>query len=55
MCPFTCHRVEIYLKHPSPNLKTHALAQLNALHQFVVTVLLGTNPVFYAGKTLKDF
>lgn len=44
-----------FLKHPSPNLKTHALAQLNALHQFVVTVLLGTNPVFYAGKTLKDF
>lgn len=44
-----------FLKDPAANWEEHALVQLNALHQFVVTVLLGTNTVVSAGKTLSDF
>ncbi len=44
-----------FLKDPAANWEEHALFQLNALHQFVVTVLLGTNTVVSAGKTLSDF
>ena len=44
-----------FLKDPAANWEEHALVQLNALHQFVVTVLLGTNTVVSAEKTLSDF
>ena len=44
-----------FLKDPAANWEEHALVQLNALHQFVVTVLLGTNTVVSGGKTLSDF
>lgn len=44
-----------FLKDPAANWEEHALVQLNALHQFVVTVLLGTNTVVSPGKTLSDF
>lgn len=44
-----------FLKDPAANWEEHALVQLNAIHQFVVTVLLGTNTVVSAGKTLSDF
>ena len=33
----------------------HALPQLLDLHRFVTALLMGTNEVFYPGKTLKDF
>lgn len=44
-----------FLQDPAANWEEHALVQLNALHQFVVTVLLGTNTVLSGGKTLSDF
>lgn len=44
-----------FLKDPVANWEEHALVQLNALHQFVVTVLLGTNTVGSGEKTLQDF
>jgi len=44
-----------FLKDPAANWEEHALVQLNALHQFVVTVLLGTNTVVSGEKTLTDF
>lgn len=44
-----------FLKDPAANWGEHALVQLNALHQFVVTVLLGTNTVVHGDKMLKDF
>lgn len=44
-----------FLKDPAANWEEHALVQLNALHQFVVTVLLGTNTVVSGEKTLGDF
>lgn len=44
-----------FLKDPAANWEEHALVQLNALHQFVVKVLLGTNTVVSGGKTLGDF
>lgn len=44
-----------FLKDPAANWEEHALVQLNALHQFVVTVLLGTNTVVSGEKTLSDF
>lgn len=44
-----------FLKDPAANWEEHALVPLNALHQFVVTVLLGTNTVVSPGKTLSDF
>lgn len=44
-----------FVKDPAANWEEHALVQLNALHQFVVTVLLGTNTVVSGEKTLGDF
>ncbi len=44
-----------FLKDPAANWEEHALVQLNSLHQFVVTVLLGTNTVVSGEKTLSDF
>lgn len=44
-----------FIKDPAANWEEHALVQLNALHQFVVTVLLGTNAVVSGEKTLGDF
>ena len=44
-----------FLKDPAANWEEHAVVQLNALHQFVVTVLLGTNTVVSGEKTLSDF
>ena len=44
-----------FLKDPGANWEEHALLQLNALHQFVVTVLLGTNTLVNGEKTLQDF
>lgn len=44
-----------FLQNPAANWEKDALVQLNALHQFVVTVLLGTNTVVSGAKTLSDF
>ncbi len=44
-----------FLKDPAANWEEHALVQLDELHQFVVTVLLGTNTVVSGGKVLSDF
>ena len=44
-----------FLNDPAANWEEHALVQLNALHQFVVTVLLGTNTVISGEKRLGDF
>lgn len=44
-----------FLKNPAANWNEHALVQLGELHQFVVTVLLGTNTVVSPEKTLSDF
>ncbi|WEN41952.1 hypothetical protein CKCBHOJB_01534 [Thauera sp. GDN1] len=44
-----------FLQDPAANWEKDALVQLNALHQFVVTVLLGTNTVLSGAKTLSDF
>jgi|GEM_PF-206345 len=44
-----------YLQDPVANWEEHGLVQLNALHQFVVTVLLGTNLTLSGEKTLGDF
>lgn len=44
-----------FLKDPAANWEEHALIQLDALSQFVVTVLLGTNTVVSGAKTLSDF
>lgn len=44
-----------FIKDPAANWEEHALAQLNALHQYVVTVLLGTNTVYSGEKTLAEF
>lgn len=35
--------------------QTHALPRLNALHEWAVTVFLGTNDLLHSGVTLKDF
>lgn len=43
------------LKVAASNWEVDALAQINALHQFVVTVLLGTNRLHYGEKTLAEF
>lgn len=44
-----------FVKDPGAEWDQHALVQLNALHQFVVAVLLGTNTVLYGEKTLQNF
>jgi hypothetical protein len=44
-----------FMKDPAATWDEHALAQLNAVHQFVVAVLLGTNVLNYGEKTLQDF
>lgn len=44
-----------FLNDPVANWEKDALPQLNAVHQFVVSVLLGTNTVAYGEKTLADF
>lgn len=44
-----------FMLDPAANWEEHVLPQLNAIHQFVVTVLLGTNSVFYGDKTLEDY
>lgn len=44
-----------YKQDPVANWEEHALVQLNALHQYVVTVLLGTNLTLCGEKTLSDF
>lgn len=44
-----------FLKDPAANWEEHALVQLNALHHYVVTVLLGTNTVVSCEKTLGEF
>lgn len=44
-----------FLKDSAANWEEHALVQLNAVHQFVVTVLLGTNTLVSGEKTLADF
>lgn len=44
-----------FMLDPAANWEEHALLQLNAMHQFVVTVLLGTNSVLHDDKTLADY
>lgn len=44
-----------FLKDSVANWEKDALPQLNAIHQFVVAVLLGTNTVVYGEKKLADF
>lgn len=44
-----------FVKDPAATWEEHAVVQLNALQQFVVTVLLGTNTVISGSKTLSDF
>lgn len=44
-----------FIKDPEANWEEHALVQLNALHRFVVTVMLGTNTVHSGEKTLAEF
>lgn len=44
-----------FLKDPTAVWEEYALVQLNALQQFVVTVLLGSNTVASGGKALSDF
>jgi ADP-ribose pyrophosphatase YjhB (NUDIX family) len=44
-----------FMLDPAANWEEHGLLQLNAMRQFVVTVLLGTNSVFHGDKTLKDY
>lgn len=44
-----------FLKDPAANWENHALVQLNAAHQFVVAVMLGTNTVKFGERTLSDF
>lgn len=40
---------------PGATWQDHALVQLNALHDYVVAVLLGTNTLTYGERTLADF
>ncbi len=44
-----------FLQDPGADWEQHALPQLNAVHGYVVSVLLGTNNVAYGKKTLQDF
>lgn len=44
-----------FIKDPAANWEEHALVQLNALHRFVVSVLMGTNTVYLGEKTLAEF
>ncbi|PBJ08469.1 NUDIX hydrolase [Pseudomonas sp. ACN5] len=44
-----------FLTDPTAAWEKDALVQLNAVHQFVVAVLLGTNTLTYGEKTLLDF
>lgn len=44
-----------FLNDPAANWEEHALVQLNALHGYVVTVLVGTNTVCSGDKTLAEF
>lgn len=44
-----------FLKDPNAEWEQHALPQLNAVHNYVVAVLLGTNSVTHGKKTLQDF
>lgn len=44
-----------FIKDPAASWEEHALVQLNALHRFVVSVLMGTNTVSSGEKTLAEF
>lgn len=44
-----------FIKDPAAKWEEHALVQLNALHRFVVSVLMGTNTVYFGEKTLVEF
>ncbi|KRB85097.1 NUDIX hydrolase [Noviherbaspirillum sp. Root189] len=44
-----------FFKDPMANWEKDALPQLNAVHQFVVAVLLGTNTLAYGEKVLEGF
>ncbi|MCE6967286.1 NUDIX domain-containing protein [Cereibacter sphaeroides] len=40
---------------PAAEWNPHALTQINALHEWAVTVFLGTNDLLNPGKTIDDF
>ena len=44
-----------FLEDPGTTWQDHALVQLNELHQYVVTVLLGNNTLSYGERSLSDF
>lgn len=44
-----------YQADPKAQWDPDALRQLNDLHQFLTSVMLGTNELHFRGRTLKDF
>lgn len=44
-----------FQKDPTAQWDPDGVLQIKKVHQFVTTVLMGTNDVYYPGKKLKDF